>query len=76
VKANAVPGIPGVFAQCQNTYVQTVKGPLWCRLHAVLGEGGDRIMMDLLLDCGVFYRIEGRPGNYYQLSGMSKPQIS
>lgn len=26
-------------------------------------------MMDLLLDCGVFYCIEGRPGNYYQLSG-------
>lgn len=27
-------------------------------------------MMDLLLDCGVFYRLDGCMGNYYQISGM------
>ncbi|KAF2794045.1 hypothetical protein K505DRAFT_361455 [Melanomma pulvis-pyrius CBS 109.77] len=74
-KANAITGIPGLVAHFENIYVHTVKGPLWCRLHAVLGEGGDRIMMDLLLDCGIFYSIEGRPGNYYQLSGIPISEI-
>ncbi|KAF2710295.1 hypothetical protein K504DRAFT_481429, partial [Pleomassaria siparia CBS 279.74] len=70
VKTNAVPGIPGIASHYKNSYVEMLKGPLWCRLHAVLGEGGDHIMMDLLLDCSVFNCVQGRPSNYYQLSGI------
>jgi len=76
VKTNAITDIPGIVSRYHNSYVETLKGPLWCRLHAVLGQGGDRIMMDLLLDCGIFNHIQGRPGNYYQLSGMcSRPEV-
>jgi telomerase reverse transcriptase len=39
----------------------------------VLGEGGDRIMMDMLTDCAIFRPVNGERGNYYQLSG---PPIS
>ena len=68
--AHTVPCIPGLVSTHANSYVETLKGPVWCRLHALLGQGGDRIMMDLLLTCGIFYRFDGRPGNFYQLSGL------
>lgn len=62
--------IPGLLAQHPNSSVQTLKSPLWCRLHALLGQGGDRILMDLLLECSIFLPIEKNVGNYYQLSGV------
>ncbi|KAF9692635.1 hypothetical protein EKO04_009418 [Ascochyta lentis] len=65
--------IPGLVARHPNSYVHTLKGPLWCRLQAVLGEGGDRIMMDMLMDSAIFRPVEGKFANYYQLSG---PPIS
>lgn len=49
--------------------MHTLKGPLWCRLQAVLGEGGDRIMMDMLMDCAIFCPVDDTFANYYQLSG-------
>jgi hypothetical protein len=71
VNACPSPCIPGLVSHHSNSYVETLKGPVWCRLHSLLGPGGDSIMMDLLLTCGIFYRLEGRPGNFYQLSGSS-----
>jgi telomerase reverse transcriptase len=46
-----------------------LKGPLWRRLRSLLGEGGDAIMIDLLLECGIFYHVGGTVGNYYQICG-------
>jgi telomerase reverse transcriptase len=73
VEKHDTSSIPGLLARFPNNYVHTLKGPLWCRLHAVLGEGGDRIMMDMLTDCAIFRPVNGERGNYYQLSG---PPIS
>lgn len=39
----------------------------------MLGEGGDRIMMDMLTDCAIFRPVDNHSTNYYQLSG---PPIS
>ncbi|KAF2259198.1 hypothetical protein CC78DRAFT_525270, partial [Lojkania enalia] len=69
LKLSAAQCIPGIVSHSPNTYVDTLKGPLWHRLRSLLGPGGDRMMMDLLLDCGIFYRIDSRPSNFYQLSG-------
>jgi telomerase reverse transcriptase len=49
--------------------VRTLKEPVWCRLQSLLGQGGDRLIMDMLIDCALFMPVEGA-GNYYQLSGM------
>lgn len=68
---SAAPAIPGIVSHYPNANVDTVKGPLWSRIHSMLGPGGDRIMQDLLLDCGIFCSVEGQIGNYYQLSGTS-----
>lgn len=62
--------IPGLQQCHANSHVQTLKDPVWCRLHALLGPGGDRIMLDLLLDCAIFLPIKANAGNYYQLSGL------
>jgi hypothetical protein len=50
--------------------VRTLKDETWCRLHALLGPGGDRIIMDMLLECAIFCPVEGGTANYYQLSGV------
>jgi hypothetical protein len=39
-------------------------------LHALLGQGGDRIVMDMLLGCSIFIPVNADMGNYYQLSGV------
>ena len=61
--------IPGLIARHPNSHVHALKGPLWCRLHAVLGEEGDRLMMDMLTDCAIFLPVDEKATNYYQLSG-------
>lgn len=55
--------------------MRTLKEPVWCRLHALLGPGGDRIMMNMLLDCSIFLPIRANTGNYYQLSGVPISEI-
>ncbi|KAF2003575.1 hypothetical protein P154DRAFT_96154 [Amniculicola lignicola CBS 123094] len=62
--------IPGIACHNHNPNVEALKGPLWCRLHSILGQGGDRIMIDLIVDCGIFSSINGHPSNYYQISGL------
>jgi telomerase reverse transcriptase len=62
--------VPGLAERSPNSHVRTLKEPTWCRLHALLGQGGDRIIMDMLLDCAIFLPLEGGISNYYQLSGI------
>lgn len=70
--ASSIPGLH----QCHvNSHVQTLKDPVWRRLHALLGQGGDLIMLDLLLDCAIFLPIKANTGNYYQLSGLPVSDI-
>jgi telomerase reverse transcriptase len=47
-----------------------LKEPTWCRLQALLGQGGDRIIMNMLLECAVFLPVDGGISNCYQLSGI------
>jgi hypothetical protein len=67
--------IPGLVSHHRNANVEALKGPLWCRLHALLGPGGDLIIMDMLIDCGIFSQIEGERGNYVQLSGIPLSEL-
>jgi len=36
-----------------------------------MGKDGERTMMDLILDCGIFLPVRSGHGSYYQLSGKS-----
>ncbi|KAF2831905.1 hypothetical protein CC86DRAFT_82738 [Ophiobolus disseminans] len=61
--------VPGLVARSPNSHVRALKEPVWCRLQALLGQGGDRIIIDMLLECALFCPVEGGTGNLCQLSG-------
>jgi hypothetical protein len=62
--------VPGLVERSPNSHVRTLKEPTWCRLHALLGKGGDRIIQDMLLECAIFCPVDVGTGNFYQLSGV------
>ncbi|KAK3699518.1 Telomerase reverse transcriptase [Vermiconidia calcicola] len=64
----AVPGVPGVFCNTANPYVRMLKEHPWCALPSLLGSAAERLMSDLLLNCGVFQSTENS-SNLNQLSG-------
>lgn len=55
------------MALSPNAHVETVKSARWAAVLCLLGEGGDKVMMDLLLDCGLF--CAEADGNVFQVSG-------
>ena len=69
----AVAGIPGIVSYYPNTNVQALKGSSWTEVLALLGQEGDRILLDLFLDCGIFVAGDEGLDNYYQLSGKGLP---
>jgi telomerase reverse transcriptase len=46
-----------------------LKGSPWPVILALMGKEGQRMMIDLILDCGIFVAVESGHGNYFQLSG-------
>jgi telomerase reverse transcriptase len=68
--ADVTSSVPGLAERAPNSLVRTLKEPVWCRLHALLGQGGDCVIMDMLLKCALFLPVNGGSGNYYQLSGI------
>jgi telomerase reverse transcriptase len=72
-QARAAPGhgqIPGVFAVYVNNHVWALKEEPWPQLLLLLGKAGERMMLDLLLDCAIFSRVTAGRDNYHQLSGI------
>ncbi|OJD31087.1 telomerase reverse transcriptase [Diplodia corticola] len=68
---DASPNMSGIVSRYPNSHVKAVKGPAWSALLVSLGSGGDRIMVELLMNCGVFASLDGPSGGCYQLSGKS-----
>lgn len=69
VDACPVPGIPGVFSVAANDYVRELKEPPWSNLPDLLGRGADRMLSDLLKDCGL-YRPVAESSNVRQICGI------
>lgn len=65
----AVAGIRGLVSHYPNANVNALKGPSWSEVLSLLGNEGDRIMLDMVMDCGIFLAGHEGQGNYYQLSG-------
>ncbi len=65
--------IYGTVSHYPNSHVSAMKNETWTDVFGLLGKGGDWIMRDLVLDCGVFVPVDSGRGNYYQLSGMCQP---
>ena len=67
----AIAGIPGLVSYYPNSNVDLLKGAAWTGVLSLLGKEGDQIMLEVLLDCGLFVAIDEGQGNYYQLSGVT-----
>ena len=65
----AMAGIPGLLSNYPNANVDTLKSVAWAEILSLLGKEGNRIMLDMVFNTGLFVAIEGGQGNYYQLSG-------
>lgn len=52
-----------------NPHVEMLNQPPWTQLLALMGESGEHIMMDLLLDCAVFVSVKAGTNNFCQISG-------
>lgn len=61
--------IPGIYSLHANPQVEALKKEPWPQLLKLFGKSGDRIMMDLLLDCSIFTSLKSGQGNYRQISG-------
>lgn len=67
----ATSAIPGVISTYPNHHVAAMKASPWPEVLALMGKEGERMMIDLILDCGIFLAIESGRGSYHQLSGQS-----
>jgi telomerase reverse transcriptase len=63
--------IPDVFSLYPNGRFKALKAAPWPHILALLGQSGEAIMIDLLLDCSIFIAVEAGFQNYYQLNGQS-----
>ena len=62
--------VPGIVSHYPNSHVETLRGSIWNDVLSLLGKDGEQIMMDLLIDCGLFLTVSNGKGNLYQLSGI------
>ena len=65
----ALGGIPGIVSHYPNRNVDILKDANWTEILGLLGNEGERIMLDLVLDCAIFRAVEGGNGNCFQISG-------
>ena len=72
----AAYSIPGVYIRFPNPQVKTLKSAPWPQVLALLGQSGERIMIDLLVDSSIFIAVDAGYGNYFQVSGRSTCSLS
>jgi telomerase reverse transcriptase len=66
---NAASAIPGVLSLHPNDHVTSIKAEPWPQVLGLMGKEGERVMIDLLMDCGIFLLVGSGCGTYHQLSG-------
>ncbi|KAL2180398.1 uncharacterized protein P884DRAFT_78854 [Thermothelomyces heterothallicus CBS 202.75] len=71
----AVSTVPGLYVVYPNPHVQALKLPPWPQLLMLLGKEGERIMLDMLVDCAIFKAVPAGKGNLYQLSGIPLSEL-
>jgi len=67
--AGVKPSIPNLLSIYPNHHVEALKRPPWPQLLLLLGQAGERIMVDLLVDCAVYVSVDAGVRNMWQLSG-------
>jgi telomerase reverse transcriptase len=66
---NAGSAIPGIISTYPNSHVTSMKAWPWPQVLSLMGKEGERAMIDLIVDCGVFIAVENGCDTYHQMSG-------
>ena len=61
--------IPGVVSTYPNSHVTSMKTKPWSQILLLMGKEGEKMMVDLILDCGIFVKTDSGSGVYHQLCG-------
>lgn len=62
-------GMPGITSTHPNGHVEAIKSSPWPEILLLMGKDGERMMIDLIVECGIFVLVSKGHGTYYQLSG-------
>ena len=74
VEVHPVPGLPGLYYTGENPYFDRLKAHPWNALPGLLGQRGDRILGELLVECGLFTSVTGS-SNLQQLNGVPLSEL-
>ncbi|MCJ1432065.1 hypothetical protein MMC27_001421 [Xylographa pallens] len=72
---NTTAGIPGLLSLYPNAQVASLKDAAWSGVLKRLGKAGAQIMLDLILDHGLFVEVDVGRDNFYQLSGVPLSEL-
>jgi len=75
VEAHPAPGLPGLYYTSNNLYFSRLKTHPWDVLPVLLGSRADKIISELLMECGVFAPVVGS-SNVQQLSGVPLSELN
>ncbi|KAF4614304.1 hypothetical protein G7Y89_g15433 [Cudoniella acicularis] len=67
--------IPGVVSIYPNSNVTAMKVSPWPQVLNLLGKEGERLMIALILDCGIFVEVGKGRGIYHQLCGIPMGEL-
>ncbi|TVY37321.1 Telomerase reverse transcriptase, partial [Lachnellula occidentalis] len=67
---NHISTIPGVQSVYPNIHVTSMKSRPWPQVLLLMGKEGERAMIDLILECGIFLEVGNGRGVYHQLCGL------
>ncbi|PTB67108.1 hypothetical protein BBK36DRAFT_1088057, partial [Trichoderma citrinoviride] len=62
--------IPGIYSYYPNFHEKALRDAPWPHLLALLGQAGEKVMIDLLSKCSVFLKVDAGLDNYIQLTGV------
>jgi telomerase reverse transcriptase len=75
-QADTIPdGIPGVTSLQANESVRKLKCKPWTEILPLLGSSGHAVLRNLLLDCGIFVRIDQGNDNLHQICGIPVSEL-
>jgi telomerase reverse transcriptase len=60
---------PGIYSLFPNDNVAKLKSTPWPQLSSLLGQHGELVMLNLLVDTSIYMPVQAGSGNVLQLSG-------
>lgn len=61
--------LPGIVQRNENRNLSLLRESPWTDIANLLGDDAELIMLNLLLDCGIYQRLQSGKDNLYQLCG-------